>query len=248
MINFFRKIRKKLADDGKPLKYLRYAFGEILLVVVGILIALNINNWNENRKAEKLELKILKELKGEFTKNQVELDSAIAAHQLIKDISKELSEIIGQESVITDIEKFNKLASITIFPPKYDPSDGVLNAVISSGDLSLFENDELKYSLSSLSGLIKRYEHWVEVDYNNIIASGPIIIERYSLRNFPFVATLGQSKFEGNPHQLSRSLEFESYVVLRWNNAGTLKSFAVDIYEEQDKIIQLIDAEIQRLE
>ncbi len=52
MINFFRKIRKKLADDNKPLKYARYAIGEIFLVVIGILIALSINNWNENQKTE----------------------------------------------------------------------------------------------------------------------------------------------------------------------------------------------------
>jgi hypothetical protein len=50
MIPFFRKLRKKLADDNKPLKYLRYAIGEIVLVVIGILIALQINNWNEERK------------------------------------------------------------------------------------------------------------------------------------------------------------------------------------------------------
>jgi len=48
MINFFRKIRKQLADDNKPIKYFRYAIGEIVLVVIGILIALSINNWNEN--------------------------------------------------------------------------------------------------------------------------------------------------------------------------------------------------------
>jgi hypothetical protein len=49
MIPFFRKIRKKMADDNRPLKYMRYAFGEIVLVVIGILIALQINNWNENK-------------------------------------------------------------------------------------------------------------------------------------------------------------------------------------------------------
>ncbi len=49
MIPFFRKIRKKLADDNMPLKYTRYAIGEIVLVVIGILIALQINNWNEER-------------------------------------------------------------------------------------------------------------------------------------------------------------------------------------------------------
>ncbi len=49
MIPFFRKIRKKMADDNKPIKYARYAVGEIVLVVIGILIALQINNWNEER-------------------------------------------------------------------------------------------------------------------------------------------------------------------------------------------------------
>ena len=59
MIPFFRKIRKKLADDNptsakatagmKTGKYLSYAIGEIVLVVIGILIALQVNNWNENR-------------------------------------------------------------------------------------------------------------------------------------------------------------------------------------------------------
>ena len=62
MIPFFRKIRKKMADDNKPMKYLRYAIGEILLVVIGILIALSINNWNEQHKINKLESKILQEL------------------------------------------------------------------------------------------------------------------------------------------------------------------------------------------
>ena len=47
MINFFRKTRKKLADDNKFFKYSRYAFGEILLVMVGILLALQVNNWNK---------------------------------------------------------------------------------------------------------------------------------------------------------------------------------------------------------
>jgi len=50
MIPFYRKIRKKLADDNKPMKYLRYTIDEILLVVIGILIALQIKNWNELRK------------------------------------------------------------------------------------------------------------------------------------------------------------------------------------------------------
>lgn len=49
MIKFFRKIRQNLLSEGKTGKYLKYAIGEIILVVIGILIALQINNWNENR-------------------------------------------------------------------------------------------------------------------------------------------------------------------------------------------------------
>ena len=62
MIPFFRKIRKTLADDNKPIKYLRYAIGEIVLVVIGILIALSINNWNEARKERLEEREILSDL------------------------------------------------------------------------------------------------------------------------------------------------------------------------------------------
>ena len=52
MLTFFRKIRKALLDSGSTGKYLLYAIGEIALVVIGILIALQINNWNENRKTQ----------------------------------------------------------------------------------------------------------------------------------------------------------------------------------------------------
>lgn len=62
MIPFFRKIRKNMADNNKPMKYARYAIGEIALVVIGILIALQINNWNEDNKAEKNEAYILNEI------------------------------------------------------------------------------------------------------------------------------------------------------------------------------------------
>jgi hypothetical protein len=63
MIGFFRRIRKKLADDNQFLKYSRYAVGEIVLVMIGILLALQVNNWNEERKTRQKERKILLELK-----------------------------------------------------------------------------------------------------------------------------------------------------------------------------------------
>jgi hypothetical protein len=63
MIKYFRKIRQKLLSEGKTEKYFKYAIGEIILVVIGILIALQINNWNENRKLQNEEIGMLIELK-----------------------------------------------------------------------------------------------------------------------------------------------------------------------------------------
>ena len=58
MIKFFRKIRQRLLTENKFSKYLIYAIGEIILVVIGILIALQINNWNENRKLNNINVAI----------------------------------------------------------------------------------------------------------------------------------------------------------------------------------------------
>ena len=63
MIKFFRKIRQRLLTENKFSKYFLYAIGEISLVVIGILIALQVNDWNNNRKNLDLEDKILKEIK-----------------------------------------------------------------------------------------------------------------------------------------------------------------------------------------
>lgn len=75
MIKFFRSIRKKLLAEGKTTNYLKYAIGEIVLVVIGILIALQINNWNENKKERKQEHKVLTELLSSLENNYTSMVS-----------------------------------------------------------------------------------------------------------------------------------------------------------------------------
>mgnify|MGYP001549829904 CR=1 FL=1 len=81
MIPFFRKIRKKMADDNRPLKYMRYAIGEIVLVVIGILIALQINTWNEERKGREIGTALLKNLTSDLIRNQELLIRDILWHK-----------------------------------------------------------------------------------------------------------------------------------------------------------------------
>ncbi|APY07251.1 hypothetical protein BWZ20_02545 [Winogradskyella sp. J14-2] len=85
MIKFFRKIRQNLLMENKIGKYFKYAIGEIVLVVIGILIALQINNWNEQRKEHSKEQALLKRLEKEFISNRNQLlDKIELRHTLIE--------------------------------------------------------------------------------------------------------------------------------------------------------------------
>ena len=70
MARFFKTARQQLAAKNNAAKYLRYAIGEILLVVIGILIALQVNNWNQYRLANLEEHSILKNIHSEFLENK----------------------------------------------------------------------------------------------------------------------------------------------------------------------------------
>jgi len=105
MINFFRKTRKKLANDNKPLKYMRYAVGEIVLVIIGILIALQINNWNQIEKSKSESNRLLIVLKLDLEKD---------IHNY-KSLRKEYNEWLLQIEYILDSVLDGKTKKITEF-------------------------------------------------------------------------------------------------------------------------------------
>ncbi len=77
MIKFFRYIRQRLLNENRFSKYLLYAVGEIILVVIGILIALQINNWNEDRKEKRAIENVLIEIKEDLEKDKAELERSL---------------------------------------------------------------------------------------------------------------------------------------------------------------------------
>ena len=90
MLRFFSKIRYQLAAENRAAKYLRYAIGEILLVVVGILIALQINNWNEERKQKIKEEYYLERLISDFQANKSEAER----EQLLSEFQSENARLL----------------------------------------------------------------------------------------------------------------------------------------------------------
>jgi hypothetical protein len=146
MLNFFRRIRKKLADENKILKYARYAIGEIVLVVVGILIALQVNNWNEDQKEKKIQIGYLKRIHADMQKDTTYLRQKI---QRAQDEQQSYYDFIhSMYEVQSTKEDFTKLFSSAV----WDADDLILQdqtfaEISTSGKLELISDDQLKKSI-----------------------------------------------------------------------------------------------------
>ena len=108
MIKFFRKIRQKLLTENKFSKYLLYAIGEIVLVVIGILIALQINNWNELRKANNREHSLYQNILIDLENEDVRLNSALGQYKQHSDAYYHIYyETIGKANYDSTSNKFD---------------------------------------------------------------------------------------------------------------------------------------------
>lgn len=147
MINYFWKMRKKLADSNQFFRYSRYAIGEIVLVVIGILIALSINNWNEDRKNYKKEvanlnslksemITSLKELKNDYEELLISYESTINIHQYIQTKPQLV------DSMYVD---FHNSVKFNYFFPKVSTYE-----TLKSGNLELIKSDSLRMLITDV--------------------------------------------------------------------------------------------------
>ena len=122
MIQFFRKNRRNLLAEGKTSKYLKYAIGEIVLVVVGILIALSINNWNEQQNLKRYEMIMLNEIRSSLQEDYARCRDVLSLlsrqvidnDSIIKSIKTELKDAKTIEGYFEDGEKFGIKIEYTI--------------------------------------------------------------------------------------------------------------------------------------
>ena len=183
MISFFRRIRKNMADDNRPLKpawpagrYARYAIGEIILVVIGILIALQINNWNEAKKELKKEQQILLNLREEFQQNIKELQFD---HKINVDcISATVTLLNFDNSKNFDTKTIDSLIGKMFNYATFDARLGVMNDIISSGNLELIRDPELKYALNQWTGELEDYKEDVIIRRDYWVSNVPPIMNR----------------------------------------------------------------------
>ena len=146
MIKVFRRIRQKLAYENNVSKYSRYAIGEIVLVVIGILIALQINNWNEERKREKAEVILLEQLKTDLKKSQTELEEIKDFYLQRARISAQVTRAFYKTELPDNITEYlNGALSSRV----YSPVLGTARSLINSGKIDIISSAELKNAIIS---------------------------------------------------------------------------------------------------
>ena len=186
MIKFFRKIRYDLMGKNKTRKYFKYAIGEIVLVVIGILIALQINNWNKSRSERHQELQLLKSLKKEYVDNLNQLNDKIFIRKKIIHSANELIKLIENKKNLNSvsIDSIETYIGITTIFPTFNASSGVTNDIINSGKLHIIENKELRVFLSNWSGDISQVTEMENVLLNYYFSTyHPFLIKHIQLRN-----------------------------------------------------------------
>ena len=163
MIKLFRNIRKNLLNEGKTTKYFKYAIGEIVLVVIGILIALQINNWNQNRILENQELDILKALVIGLKKDNEDLKfnakslttSLASANTIIKAIE------IDEPYRVSIADYFG----IAMFPVQFVYSTSAFETLKSKG-IDLIKNNDVRNNIIEVYD--SRYNFFITQEKKNV--------------------------------------------------------------------------------
>ena len=239
MIKFFRKIRYSLIEQNKTGKYLKYAIGEIVLVVIGILIALQINNLNEQHKINVQELTILKELKLSLESNKNILNSRITNSQDKILRGKLLQEHLKEKRPYNDsLRDFFKI-------PTYELTVALSFASFENTKnqgLQIIKNNELRLEL------IKLFDE----EFKDITVLGVNSSALLTSTIAPFL----QKHFEYTTHGLEPNnyielLKAKEYVNILSRSIylnSLASNLSSDVLVKTDILIEALDEEIKQLE
>ncbi|MEJ2162385.1 MAG: DUF6090 family protein [Robiginitalea sp.] len=260
MIRFFRRIRQNLLGENNTRRYLLYAVGEIVLVVLGIVIALQIDNWNEWRQERELEQLVLEQLQEDYQSNLEQLNQRVYLRRTIIDASYSVLEMTDHPEGVNRDSLIAKL-SILLIDPTFDPIE---NDMSNSGNLRLITNRKLKHLLSNWTSDIVAVQE-IEQNWSSIVNSqlqstltGLGIsrdlahhfandmdldwqLERE--RNFE-KQTIGRSRQGASVEEIARSKELEGLVsyAITYNVGANLESETV--VNRIQEILDLIKEEI----
>jgi hypothetical protein len=238
MIQFFRNIRQKLLVENKLSRYMLYAIGEIALVMIGILLALQVNKWNEERTYQKERDYLLAELITEFESNFEELQKTQRINKFI--IAKNDSTIMalkklnfpGDEIVLSNILAESRILNLATF----NPSDGLINSMLNTSNLEHVKDKTLRRNLLNWSGYVNDLKENENESWD----------DRAPMADY--LARISVFKYE---QELEGNVHFESTVSLnplelrnKLIHSRKLKNYVV---EETERLVQKMQDIIQQL-
>ena len=239
MIKLFRKIRYDLIEKNKTGKYLKYAIGEIVLVVIGILIALSINSWNENRIDQQNEKLILMELHKEFIANKIQLDTVLFINRRSFQSVKYVRSKLPIDIETTNLDSLAYHLFTLGYTYTFNPSKGVTNALTNSSTFNLISNNELRQLLIRWNDIVSDYQEEEINALNNYNSQ----LKPFEKKHFYWDTSKNWLTEPRVDLSILESLEFDNYILDRYydltniveNTSGELENMTKTI----DKIIEL---------
>ena len=248
MIKIFRNIRQNLIMGNKTSKYLKYAVGEIVLVMIGILLALQVNNWNEARKEYDKKLALLKSLKVEFTLNLEQLDSVMYYDNLVVKSTYWFLHLDPEESAAKNTDSLRDMLQNTSWLWTFDAQNGALRSGISSGNIHYIKNDSLINLLFSWQDIVadakENEDRSIELRLkSNYVLDRYIRIIDYRKIIHP---DLGNSKFTSDYFSLVKDPVFEDYISERYTFMQDALNELHLVRNQNLIILELLDSELKK--
>jgi hypothetical protein len=205
MIKFFRKIRQRLLSENKFTKYLIYALGEIVLVVIGILIALQINNWNETQKLRRLEISLLEEMKSNLLSDITDMEENIRYNEsAIRSAHVILTSFAHQLPQNDSLKKhYGKVAIV----PRYLSTLNSYNSMNNHG-IRMVSNDSLRKAITDHYQRNNEYIiRWNESEWNSMFTDQQLINRKF-FSSYRYIGEVEPTDYK----MLSTSTEYKNYL------------------------------------
>jgi len=258
MFRFFRQLRQRLLTENKISKYLLYALGEILLVVIGILIALQVNNWNEVRLLRTEEKSILKSVKKDLV-------NTVEEFQFLNGIREKVlygTQGIYKQAVAPypDASEMDSLVALTFYRPTFNNKQGAIDLLFTSGKINLIKNDSIRDLLLSWPGLIddmveeEDYATQMFMEHYYPVAAKYILVDDIiglalstSFFGTEIVETpLTPLPLESRYEAMMQDREFMNHLRMRATHMRITSGEVRDLMLHAGRLISLIDQEITR--
>jgi len=251
MIKFFRRIRQRLLSENRFSRYMIYAVGEIVLVMVGILLALQVNNWNENRKERAQEVIILENLRTDLQEDIVQLEYQIDFKNLM--ISEYLNALeILSEKKEGSLEELKRDLKSIFQVGGFDINKTTFNNLESTGEIRLIGRKSLADSIVGYYN--SGYEGWESAlrDYTRNITA-PYFLSFDHITGFSFtdddgtVRTMPYNASDFSKQGKSLEDYRQDYFIINSLRQKTWNLEAlVDNYVRQKQYAEQLDRGIQR--